>query len=184
MEDCEIIEHLWQRLENAIAEVKEKYHRLCIKVSNSITMNHRDAEECVNDSYLKLWSAIPPNRPHSLKAFLLRIVKNTAIDRLRKNKSTMKGCELTLVYEELSECLADESGIGISEELKEIMNGFLKKLDTDNRRVFMKRYWYTLSISEIAEEEGIKESTIKMRLLRLRDKLKRELEKEGFHYDW
>jgi RNA polymerase sigma factor (sigma-70 family) len=128
MEDYDIIEHLWLRLENAISEVKEKYHKLCIKISNSITMNIMDAEECVSDSYLKLWNAIPPNRPDSLKAFLLRIVKNTAIDRLRKNKSKMQGCELMIVYEELSYCIADDGQIGISEELKEILNGFLEKL--------------------------------------------------------
>ena len=179
MQDSEIIEHLWRRLENAILEVKEKYHKLCMKVSNSITMNIMDAEECVSDSYLKLWNAIPPNRPDCLKAFLLRIVKNTAIDRLRKNKSRMRGCELMTVYEELSHCIADGSHIGMPEELQEILNAFLEKLNADSRRVFMKRYWYTLSISEIAEEEGLKESTIKMRLLRMRDKLKSELEKEG-----
>ena len=179
MRDCEIVEHLWLRLENAISEVKEKYNKLCIKVSNSIIMNLMDAEECVNDSYLKLWKAIPPNRPDCLKAFLLRIVKNTAIDRLRKNKSRLQGSVLMMVYEELEECIADDRVISMPGELKELLNEFLEKLDVENRRIFMKRYWYTLSIIEIAEEEGLKESTIKMRLLRMRDKLKKELEKEG-----
>lgn len=179
MEDQEIIEHLWQRLEYAIEEVKEKYHKLCMKISNSITRNSLDAEECVSDSYLKLWKAIPPNKPNCLKSFLLRIVKNTAIDKLRKNKSRIEGSELMLVYEELSQCIADEREISNSFELRYIMNRFLEKLDVDNRRIFMKRYWYTLSIAEIAKEESLKESTIKMRLMRMRDKLKLELEKEG-----
>ena len=140
-------------------------------------MNIMDSEECVSASYLKLWNAIPPNRPACLKAFLLRIVKNTAIDKLRKNKSRMRGCELMMVYEELSQCIADERQMNVPEELQEILNGFLKRIDADNRRIFIKRYWYNLSISQIGQEEGLKESTIKMRLLRLRDKLKKELEK-------
>lgn len=178
--DQEIIDHMWQGSENAISEVKEKYHKLCLKVSNSITSDMMDAEECVNDSYMKLWNAIPPNRPKSLKAFLLRIVKNTAIDMVRKNKSRMQGCELSLVYDELSDCIADDRQISAFNELGTVIDGFLEKTDIDNRRIFIKRYWYTQSIIEISQEEGLKESTIKMRLLRMRDKLKKELEREGF----
>lgn len=100
--DKEIIDHMWQGYEDSITSVKEKYHRLCIKLSYNITGNMPDAEECVNDSYMKLWNAIPPNRPNSLKAFLLRIVKNTAIDRVRKDKKRLDGAGLKSIYAELS----------------------------------------------------------------------------------
>nr|WP_312577136.1 RNA polymerase sigma factor [Sedimentibacter sp.] len=178
MEDFEIVELLMNRIEKALQEVREKYHKLCIKVSNDITKSILDTDECVNDSYMKLWNAIPPNRPDSLKAFLLRIVKNTSIDRIRRNISKMRGCELTLVYDELDECLADDKNPEDTLELKEVINDFLGNLEEGNRRIFMKRYWYVISISEIAREEGLKESTIKMRLMRMRNKLKVKLEQE------
>lgn len=178
MEDFEIIELFFKRIEKALHEVKEKYHKLCMKVSNDITKSMLDTEECVNDSYMKLWNAIPPNRPDYLKAFLLRIVKNTSIDWIRRNISRMGGCELTLVYDELAECIADDKNPEDTLGLKEVINDFLENLEEKNRCIFMKRYWYVMSISEIAKEEGLKESTIKMRLLRMRNKLKVKLEQE------
>ena len=177
--DKEIIDHMWQGYEDAITSVKEKYHRLCIKLSYNITGNMPDAEECVNDSYMKLWNAIPPNRPNSLKAFLLRIVKNTAIDRVRKDKRRLEGAGLKSIYAELGECIADDRPQDDLADLTRLLNRFLEQTDLDNRRIFIKRYWYSQSIIEISIEEGLKESTIKMRLFRMREKLKKELEREG-----
>lgn len=180
MDDQKIIELLFERLESALIEIQKKYHKLCLKVSFDIVGTQPDCEECVNDSYWKLWNSVPPNRPNSLRAYLLRIVKNLSLDVLRKKHAKKRSTELELVYEELEECISDLTRVEQEENLKDVINQFLCKLDPNNRRIFLKRYWYTKSIMVIAEEEGLKESTIKMRLLRLRNQLKSELEKEHF----
>ncbi len=182
MDDAEIIQLLWERSENALREVRGKYEKYCRYIALKILKNPEDADDCVNEAYLKMWNAIPPEKPDSLCAFLGKITRNLSLDLYNKNRAQKRGSgEAQLVLEELAECIPGENGRDIADDiaLRDALNGFLKDLSADTRNIFMQRYWYMCSIREIAENYGIGESKVKMTLLRTREKLRKYLEKEG-----
>lgn len=179
MEDKQIIELFWKRDKSAIQEVEQAYQRLLYHIARNITSSAEDAEECVNDTYMKLWNVIPPERPDSLKNYAARIVRNLAIDSYRRGRIQGKDNEMTLVCEELSEVLADSKNDFEQIEMQELINGFLATLDSKTRVLFVKRYWQTESIQDLAKQFHMRESAVKMRLLRTRDKFRKYLEKGG-----
>ena len=176
MDDRQIIALYNERSEAALSETAKKYGRYCRTVAYNILMNEEDSEECVNDTWLKAWEAIPPRCPDSLAAFLGKITRNLALNRYKhKNREKRGGGRTMLVLEELAECVpgADSTEEAVEEALlTEVLNGFLAELPTEKRKIFMRRYWYLSSVREIAEEYGLSESKVKMTLLRLRSKLK------------
>ena len=184
MEDRKIVDLFFERSEKAIAETAIKYGAYCNAIAFNILASSEDAEECVSDSYMKLWSAIPPQRPDSLKSFLGRITRNLALDRWdRLSAEKRGGGELPLALEELSECIAAERGVEQELDragLARVINGFLGELSPGPRQVFVRRYWYLESIKDIAENTGSSESSVKTSLHRSRTALKEKLEKEGF----
>lgn len=181
MEDEKIIELFWMRSEQAISETKAKYTGYCNAVSGNI-LSRQDAEECVNDAFMKLWETIPPQRPRSLKAYLSKIVRNLSLDRYEKNTAKKRGGgQSEAVFDEIcefisagSEQLADELA------LRDAINAFLAGLDKQTRIIFVQRYWYFCSIRDIARRLSLKESKVKMTLKRTREKLCEHLKKEGF----
>lgn len=182
MEDKQIIELYWNRLENAIEETSRKYSRYCYYIANNILRNAEDCEECVNDSYLKVWNAIPPHKPQSLRAFLGKITRNQALHMWEKKHAKKRNEDrILLVLDELVECIP---GVDSTEQITEHMvivdalNRFLGELTPEQRNIFMARYWYFASIKEIASKYEVSESKVKMTLSRLRQKLKEILEKE------
>lgn len=183
MEDHEIIDLYWQRTESAIGETASKYGRLCYLIAYHILGNHRDSEECVNDTYLQAWDSIPPQRPENLPAFLGKIVRNLALNR-HKFDSTEKrgGSQVLLALDELTECLPTSDG---AEQLidnlvlVEVLNRFLAGVLPEARIIFLRRYWYFSSVREIAKSLGIGQSKVKMSLLRSWARLKEHLRKEG-----
>ena len=184
MEDKQIVELYWKRLENAIKETSLKYGRYCHYIANNILRNKEDAEECVNESYWRLWNTIPPHRPQNLKAYLGKITRNLSLHMWEKQRSKKRGGDsMELVLEELKDCIPD--GNASVEQLTEqivielAFDTFLKELEVEQRRIFLARYWYFASIQEIASQYNMSESKVKMTLLRLRQKLKVVLEKEG-----
>jgi len=185
MDDRQILKLFEERSEAAISETAEKYGRYCHTIAYNILCNEEDTEECVNDTYLKAWEAIPPQVPEKLSAFLGKITRNLALDKYRfYNSAKRGGGQTALALEELQECVsaADSTEQAVSDKLLvEILNRFLKELPLEKRRIFMKRYWYLQSIQEIAGELAISESKVKMTLLRTRSKLKQVLEKEGIY---
>lgn len=184
MEDNRIIELFFERSDEALKAADEKYGRLCLKTAARILPDRSDAEETVNDTLLKAWESIPPNRPEMLGAYLTKICRNTALARLQKLSAQKRGGGIIpQLLGELSECIP--GGDRVEEEfdralLAETLNRFLAELKPDSRRVFLQRYWYMCPIKEIALSEHSKESRIKMLLLRTRNELKSYLSKEGF----
>ncbi len=184
MEDKQILALYFARNESAIAETARKYGSYCHSISYRILQNHEDAEEIVNDTYLRAWNSIPPHKPEPLKPYLGTVSRRLSLDVYRE-KHTQKqgGGQISLILEELSECIPDSDSrvdIGESLVLREVLNKFVCSLPKKAAQIFIRRYWYTQPISEIAKDYGMKENTVTVLLNRTRKKLQQALEKEGF----
>lgn len=183
MEDLQIVELYWQRSEAAIAESAAKYGGYCQNIAYGILRNVPDAEECVSDTWLRAWNAIPPERPRKLAAFLGKITRNLSLDRLRKNTAKFRGGDqVQLALEELETTIpAGESPERLAEEaeLVQCLEVFLHSLSREKRHVFLLRYWYFRPVQEIAWQLHMSESKVTSMLFRIRKELKQHLEKEG-----
>ena len=183
MEDKAIVELYWQRQERAISETKTKYGAYCSAIAWRILNDALDAEECVNDTYLGAWNAMPPHRPTSLNTFLGKITRNLSLKRWRARSAVKRGSgEVTLSLDELEECIpsADSAQEHLeAAELARMLDTFLGGLSEDDRRMFVCRYWYFDSVGDIADRFGFGQSKVKMSLKRTRDKLAIYLEQEG-----
>lgn len=171
MDDNEIVELYWNRTEKAIIEAQRKYDKYLKTIAYNILQDEEDAKECVNDTYLKTWSSIPPNKPDILKLYMAKITRNLAINKYNSNKAKKRGCTIEVVLGELEECSNIEQKISYDELTKNI-NAFLEGLEKEKRKIFLERYWYFESIKEIARKNGISENNVKVILLRTRNKLK------------
>ena len=188
MEDTKIIELFWDRDEAALKETASKYGRFCFGIAWKILANREDSEECVNDTWLTAWGSIPPARPSILSAFLGRITRNHAIDRLRKKYAARRMdlhmnsmFDLMDETETLNQQFADSLERQTEEkELIRLINTFLDGLNRRDRDIFMRRYWHMDSIAEIAKRHGISESSVKSNLFRARKKLKKALMRERY----
>ena len=184
MTDQAIMELFCQRDETAISKADQKYGRGCRKIALSILGNAEDAEETMNDMWLRVWNAIPPAQPENLFAFLSASVRNCALNRIEAGKAQKRGGgETPCALEELAFCVA--SGESVEEALdyhllRAAIERFLDGLPADARTIFVERYTNLKPITEIAEEFCISESKVKVSLLRTRKKLKAFLKKEGF----
>lgn len=182
MEDEQIIALYWNRLETAIEETSHKYGRYCYYIAYNILKNKEDCEECVSDTYLKVWNSIPDARPGNFRAFLGKITRNEALHKWEKSHAKKRGEGMVdVVLEELQECILQKNSTeDITEQivLTDVLNHFLEELSVENRKIFVARYWYFASIKEIALRYHLSESKVKMQLFRLRRKLKEYLEKE------
>lgn len=182
MEDKQIIDLYWQRNESAITETQSKYGRYLFAIASGILHNNEDSEESVTDTYIGAWNAMPPHRPENLPAFLGKITRQLSLKKWReKNAQKRGGGELPLALEELEECIPSASSINSLLEAKElvrIINAFLDTLPADERRVFLCRYWYFDSISDISSRFRFGQSKVKMMLKRTRDKLLLRLREE------
>ena len=182
MEDKQIVELYWARSETAILETEKKYGRYCHYVAYQILCDDEDAKEVVNDTYLKTWTTIPPQRPDPLKPYIGTISRQLALDKYRRQHAKKRLGQVPLVLDELSECIPDyDNGADIDESiaLSEALNRFIWSLPRQTRNIFVRRYFYMSTISEIAKDFSMKESNVTMYLLRTRKKLKQFLKKEG-----
>ena len=183
MTDEQIVDLFWARSENAIRETELKYGRLCRSLAGNIVKNPSDAEECVNDAYLRAWNAIPPHRPRSYQTFLCMLVKRVSLDRVRHNDAKKRGVPASFL-EELEELIgssaeAPEAALD-KEELRQTVGEFLSKQNDRARKIFLRRYWFCEPIPQIAADLGEKEERIASQLFRTRKKLRAYLAKEGF----
>lgn len=180
MEDNHIIDLYWQRSEDAIIQTARKYGAYCRNIAWNILCSSEDAEECVNDTYLRAWDTIPPRRPSVLQTYLGKLTRNLSLDRWRRNHAQKRDGGVLLALEELEACVPWGNG-NMSEDLtiRDALNRFLGSLSREHRKVFLRRYWYLSPVKEIAEDYGISESKVKMILLRTREKLRARLESEG-----
>lgn len=184
MSEKEILELLFERNMQALEELKVKYFKLCISISSNILSDKLDAEECVNDTFLKVWNSIPPQNPQDLTAYIAKLARNTALDRYRKNSSykrTQDGA--SLILDELCEIVSDTHTVEeelLYKELTDEINTFLSSLPDEKRSVFILRYFYGESISVIAKKYGKLSGTVSVILARTRREMKKYLEKRGY----
>lgn len=182
MTDEQIVALYWERSENAITETSKAYGRYVHYIAYSILRDDEDSAEIVNDTYLKAWNTIPPERPNPLKTFLGMITRQLSINRLRENNTQKRGGgQYFLALDELAECIPG-GGSDLVEltALRDVLNAFLHTLPGEARRIFIRRYWHMCSISEIARQFSMSESKVKSLLMRTRGKLKKYLTEEGF----
>ncbi len=183
LDDSKIIELFFARDERAIVELSVKYGVVCKRISKNILKNESDAEECVNDTYLAAWNTIPPRKPNSLKAYILRILRNISIAKYHLNTAVKRNSYYDVALDEIESCLSDISAILGEIERKELTKAidvFLDTLDKESRLMFLCRYWAGYSISDIAEKFQLSNNNVSVRLSRIREKLKNYLMKEGF----
>lgn len=182
MEDLQIIELYWARKEQAIAETAGKYGTFCRSIAKNILSIEEDAEECVNDTYLQAWNAIPPQRPVRLQAWLGRIVRNLALNLWNKNHAQKRNIGMTVLLQELEDCIPSAQTVeqAIAEkELTGLIDRWLHTLDRRDQILFVRRYWNGIALQELAREQAISPGRLAQRMYRLRCSLRAALEKEG-----
>lgn len=182
MEDNKIVALFWQRSEDALRALAEKYGHRLQRLAENILFNEADAQECVNDTYLAAWNTIPPQRPEPLSPYLLRLCKNIAVSRLRGITAQKRsGYEISLM--ELEEAIGADTleATVSSRELGRAIDTFLDTLDKKNRIIFLRRHWYGDSVGQIAKDLSLTESNVSVRLHRTRQKLKTYLTEEGLY---
>lgn len=184
MEDQQIIALYWSRDESAIVETDRKYGSYCRGIAYNILHNEEDTEECVNDTWLRVWNTVPPQRPTRLSAFLARITRNLAFD-IYKSGSRLKrgGGEAELVLEELGECVdgaASAENQYFAKELSKALSIFIRSLPEREGNIFVRRYFFTESVPEIGKRYGITVNNVTVILSRCRKKLREFLRKEGY----
>lgn len=175
MEDEKIIEMFFERSEQGIRELDLKYGKVCRKLSYNIVNSRQDAEECVNDSYLGAWNAIPPTQPNPLLAYVCKIVRNISLKLYYKKEAAKRNSAYTIAMEEMEACIASPDTVEAEMEARElarIIEDFLDMLPALNRVIFMRRYWFSDSCTEIAAFTGLTEKNVSVRLTRIRQKLK------------
>ena len=177
MDDEKILDLLYNHSEDGLKATSDKYSRLLLSIVCGILTEKEDAEECVNDTYLKIWNIIPPYRPTHLRSFLCKISRQTAIDRYRINHRKKDNTDNTISLDELDRDFPDESleQYGIN-ELSETISAFLKELDTENRVLFIRRYFMAESQKSLAERFDMTENLVNVKLFRTRAKLKKYLD--------
>ena len=183
VEDSTILALYWDRVEDAVTFTKEKYGALCRSIARRLLNDARDVDECESDVYIRAWNSIPPERPTCLRAWLARVTRNAALDRSKYNAAACRGSALAQAFEELEPWLPTEEGDTQAaldaEELRKVLNGFLRAQPPEARRFFLRRYWYGESVREIAQACGVGEAKVKTSLFRTRERLRTELEREG-----
>lgn len=187
MNDEEIIALYWQKNADAIRESERRYGADCLVIAQRVLRDRADAEECVNDTWLQAWNAIPPQRPQHLRLFLLRITRNLAINRYHARAAEKRGGgETALVLEELNECIPDGTDVENAceaRELQESIRRFVRALPQREGNVFVRRYFFGDTAAEIGRRYGLGENHVHVLLSRTRKKLKAQLVKEGFIHE-
>lgn len=182
MDDKKIIDLLWQRSEQAIDALMARFGALLHRICLNILGDPLDAQECVSDTYMAVWNAIPPKKPNPLSPFVCRTGKNIALNRLRSNTAQKRNSQYDLSLDELEPYLGtaalDETLS--ARELGELLNKFLKTVKRDSRNMFLRRYWFGDSVTDIARDMGMTENAVSVRLSRTRDQLRTYLQKSGY----
>ena len=183
MEDVQIIDLYWQRDERAIRETDAKYGSFCHKLAMNILHSFQDSEECVSDAYGRCWDTMPEQRPGGLRAYLGAILRNLSISRYRTAHAQKRFGGAEVLLSELEDCIPAPENVQRTVEASELsafITQWLRGLPKEDRALFVRRYWNGDGVKELAGELGVRPNALTKRLLRLREGLRRELEKEGF----
>ncbi|MBO5231873.1 MAG: sigma-70 family RNA polymerase sigma factor [Clostridia bacterium] len=184
-EDIKIIDLLFERNESGLSQIEAKYKNLYKSILAKLLSNGEDVEECENDVLLAVWNSIPPNRPENLSAYICKIARNVSINKFKYNTRTKRSKGYITALEELSECIPDKAAEGSfdkkaeQKEISEAISDFLRGMDAETRILFIRRYFYLESVTELSKRYGISENRISVKLFRTRAKLHKYLEKEG-----
>ena len=185
-QDTYLTEMFLARQDDAISEADKKYHRLLFSVILTILKDDRDAEECLNDVYMKLWLSIPPNKPSSFRAYAVKIARNTAMSIFRKNTAEKR------IPKDILESFDDVSGVVFTNEgegdersqrIREIINSYLNSADDRKMYIFMSRYYFNKPISEISKKLRCSESTVNKEIKKIKIELKQKLEEGGVYFE-
>lgn len=183
MNDPQIVDLYWQRNLDAISLSAQKYGNYCLSVAKNILCNFQDAEECVNDTWVGAWNSMPDNRPNNLRIFLGTITRRLACSRIRMDHAQKRGSgQIPLILEELETCLPtapSAAQVVEAKELERYINAFLHTLPQQECNIFLRRYWFAESVSQISRRYNCNPNTVKSSLYRSRRKLRAFLEKEG-----
>ena len=184
MEDKLIVELYWRKDSSAISETSQKYGAYCYTIADNILHSHEDSQECVNDTWLRVWDSIPPQRPSVLRLFLAKVTRSIAFNRYNARSAEKRGGgEIAAVLDELSECVSVRSDVHAEYEANELgrcINRFVHSLSEKDGNIFLRRYFFNDSISDIAVRYGLSENNIMVILSRTRKKMKNLLKEEGF----
>ena len=184
MEDKEIVALYWKRDEKAISETAVKYGKYCKRIALNIVCNNEDAEECVNDTYLQTWNSIPPHKPSLLSTFLGKIVRNLSFNKYKSIHSAKRGgYEIALILDEICEIVSDKDSVEdhvIRQEMIRDINSFIQNLSEEKQYMFIRRYWYSDSIIDIAKQCEKTENNVSTVLGRIRNKLRNYLIERGY----
>jgi len=183
MDDKQIIELYFKRDEAALSETQDKYGKYCLKIAGNILEDIEDSEECVNDTWIMAWNKIPPLVPVSLKAFLGKVVRDVALSKYRENHAKKRYSAMTVMLDELEECVPSEINIedqAIKRELIGLVNDFLEGIKPEDKAIFVRRYYFGEAVKTLAKECKCSENRMTQRLLKLRNKLKAFIEKGGY----
>lgn len=183
MQDTAIIDLYFARNEQAIAETQAAYGSYCRSIAWNVLHDSEDADECVNDTWLRAWNSIPPTRPARLSVYLGTITRNLSLDRWKSKRTARRGNgEMTVVLDEIAEVVPDTSSVEDAVEtarLEELINRFLHGLPEKDCSVFLRRYWYMEEYGDIAKRYHMNLNTVKSSIHRTRGKLREFLKKEG-----
>ena len=181
MEDSRIIQMFFDRMESAIAALSAKYGKLCYRIAYNILTNNADAQECENDTYLRVWDTVPPIWPDNLRAYVSRIVRNLALDRVRYQNRQKRSVATDWMLSELSECIPSAVSVeaDADDTVVQALTSYLNTLDDLTRVLFIRRYFYMDSVEMLARQFGMNASSVSTRLTRTRARLKAYLEREG-----
>jgi len=185
MDDNKIIDLFYERSEQAISQLAKKYGTLCKRIAFNILKDESDAEECVNDAYLKIWNSVPPEKPDPLRTYVCRIVRNTSINRYDHNTAKKRNefCDCDTPIEEFDNFFADPNGVEDIVSAKQLVSAveeYLLKTDKESRFIFIRRYWYCDEIGEIAKMLRKNAHYVSVKLFRIKEDLKYYLIKKGF----
>ncbi|MBQ1931246.1 MAG: sigma-70 family RNA polymerase sigma factor [Lachnospiraceae bacterium] len=181
MEDSHIIQLFFDRAERAIEALSVKYGKLCYRIAYNILTDHADAEECENDTYLRVWNTVPPTWPDNLRAYVSRIVRNLALDRVRYQNRHKRSVTVESFLSELSECVPAAVSVEADADDTAVraVTAYLNTLDELTRVLFVRRYFFMDSIEMLARQFGMNASSVSTKLTRTRARLKTYLEQEG-----
>lgn len=185
MDDRRLLQLLWNRSEQAITALANRFGKRLYKLAMNILCNPQDAEESVSDTYLALWNAIPPAQPAPLEGYVYRTGRNTALNHLRHRNAQQRDSRYDLSLDELAQILpgdALEETLN-AKQLGQAIDRFLDSISKENRILFLRRYWFGDSVKALSQEWGLSENVLSVRLHRIRTQLKDYLYKEGFFYE-
>ena len=182
LKDHEIIDLFFERSEQAITELVDKYGRSIRSIAWNILNNPQDVEECSNDTYLQVWNLIPPNRPKSLGAYACRIARNLCLKRYHTNTAQKRNSYYDVALQELEDTVPALSTVETDMEARELthyLNRYLAQLNEKDRYMFLRRCWYGDGVGEISQNLNTTPHAVSVRLFRIRERLQLYLQKEG-----